>query len=157
MGVIGLLGADPTLDQAVAHGKREAEVGLPLGVYVLWQFRQRNLKVGQELPPDGVGVQTIDIGLLQILRCEVWGRSGGCSHHATPLSMLNSLVTRRRRAAPARPAVIARPPTSCGGYKSFLEYNAVPHTTYLQPKMRSKYVSEATCRRETRDDCSIVV
>ena len=95
VGVIGLLGADPALDETVAHGEREAEIGLPFGVHVLWQLRQRDLKVGQELPPDGVGVQAIDVRLLQVLRREDWGRSGGCSHHATPLYILTSMITRR--------------------------------------------------------------
>ena len=91
VGVIGLLGADPALDETVAHGEREAEIGLPFGVHVLWQLRQRDLKVGQELPPDGVGVQAIDVRLLQVLRCEDWSRSGGCSHHATPFYILTSI------------------------------------------------------------------
>jgi hypothetical protein len=74
VGVIGLLSADPALDEAVAHGERQTEIGLPLAVHVLWQFRQRDLKMGQELAPDGGGVQSIGIRLLQSSGGEDWGR-----------------------------------------------------------------------------------
>ena len=75
MGVIGVLGVDPALDEAVAHGEREAEVGLPLAVHVLGQLCQRDLQVAQELPPDGLGVQAIGIRLLQVFGPEGWSHA----------------------------------------------------------------------------------
>ena len=44
------MGADPALDEAVVHGERWAEVGLPCGVSMLWQLCQCEREVGQEFP-----------------------------------------------------------------------------------------------------------
>jgi hypothetical protein len=85
VGIIGVLGVHPPLDEAIPHGERQAEVGLPLTVHMLWQLCQGELEVGQELLPDGLGVQAIDILLLQILGLEDRRHASGYSRHATPL------------------------------------------------------------------------
>lgn len=69
----------------MSRNRSRSSGGFPCGVHVLWQLRQRDFEVGQELPSERVGVQAIDVCLLQVLGLEDWGRLGACSHHATPL------------------------------------------------------------------------
>ena len=81
--VRGILGADPALDEAVVHGEREAEVGLPCDVNMLWQLCQCAREVGQAFPPDGPGVKSKELLLLQLLGPEAWGHPGGYCRYAT--------------------------------------------------------------------------
>lgn len=82
------MGADPALDEAVAHGEREAEIRLPLGIHVLWQFRQRELEMVQELFPDGLGIKSKEVCLPQIFRLQDGGFLGRGLHHNTSFTAL---------------------------------------------------------------------
>src|SRR5262249_28196847 len=88
MGVIGVLGAHPPFDEAVANGKSQAEVGLPFGVHMRGQLRQRVRQMSQELLPDGLGVEAINALLLQVFGPAGWGHAGAWLHHGIPLYIL---------------------------------------------------------------------
>ena len=54
--VVGVLRADPALDQPVAHGQGQGDVRLPLAVHVLGQLGQRVLEVPEDRLLERLGV-----------------------------------------------------------------------------------------------------